>query len=61
MAESVRSGGTYKTLDEQRGALYPVEESFERAPQTIGLLLGPLVFLVIVAGIAVMIELNRLT
>jgi hypothetical protein len=31
MAESVRSGGTYQTLDEQREKLSPAEERFERA------------------------------
>ncbi|HZG63290.1 MAG TPA: anion permease, partial [Rubrobacteraceae bacterium] len=45
MAESVKPGGTYKTLDEQREALSPAEERFERLRQTIGLLLGPVVFL----------------
>jgi solute carrier family 13 (sodium-dependent dicarboxylate transporter), member 2/3/5 len=45
MAESVRPGGTYQTLDEQREKLSPAEERFERARQTVGLFLGPLVFL----------------
>ena len=45
MAESVKSGGTYRTLDEQRETLSPAEERFERLRQTIGLFLGPIVFL----------------
>src|SRR3712207_720560 len=45
MAESVRPGGTYQTLDEQREKLSPAEERFERVRQTVGLFLGPLVFL----------------
>ena len=45
MTETVRPGGTYQTLDEQREKLSPAEERFERARQTIGLFLGPLVFL----------------
>jgi sodium-dependent dicarboxylate transporter 2/3/5 len=46
MSESVRPGGTYKTLAEQREVLTPAEEKFERARQTIGLILGPIVFLI---------------
>jgi len=45
MTESVRPGGTYQTLDEQRERLSPAEERFERGRQTIGLFLGPIVFL----------------
>jgi solute carrier family 13 (sodium-dependent dicarboxylate transporter), member 2/3/5 len=45
MSEAVRPGGTYQTLDEQRERLSPAEERFERARQTIGLFLGPIVFL----------------
>ena len=45
MSEGVRSGGTYRTLSEQREVLSPAEERFERGRQTIGLFLGPLVFL----------------
>ena len=45
MSESLRPGGTYKTLSEQRETLSPAEERFERARQTVGLFLGPLVFL----------------
>src|SRR4028119_294788 len=40
-----RPGGTYQTLDEQREKLSPAEERFERFRQTIGLFLGPIVFL----------------
>jgi sodium-dependent dicarboxylate transporter 2/3/5 len=46
MSESVRPGGTYKTLDEQREVLSPAEERFERARQTTGLFLGPVAFLI---------------
>src|SRR3712207_5878089 len=46
MSESVSPGGTYKTLDEQREVLTPAEQRFEKARQTIGLILGPLVFLI---------------
>ncbi|QIN80440.1 DASS family sodium-coupled anion symporter [Rubrobacter marinus] len=45
MADTVRPGGTYRTLDEQREVLSPAEERFERARQTLGLFIGPLVFL----------------
>lgn len=45
MSESARPQGTYKTLSEQREALSPAEERFERLRQTVGLFLGPLVFL----------------
>ena len=46
MADNVRPGGTYKTLAEQREVLSPAEERFEKARQTIGLVLGPIVFLI---------------
>ena len=46
MSEDVRPGGTYKTLAEQREVLTPAEERFERYRQTIGLFLGPVVFLI---------------
>ena len=46
MTDSVRPGGTYKTLDEQREVLTPAEERFERARQTTGLILGPIAFLI---------------
>ena len=45
MSEAVRPGGTYQTLDEQRERLSPAEERFERLRQTIGLFLGPAIFL----------------
>ena len=45
MSQSVRPQGTYKTLSEQRETLSPAEERFERLRQTIGLFVGPLVFL----------------
>ena len=45
MAESVRPGETYQTLDEQRERLSPAEERFERLRQATGLFLGPIVFL----------------
>ncbi|MDQ3792584.1 MAG: anion transporter, partial [Actinomycetota bacterium] len=41
MTDSVRPGGTYKTLDEQREVLTPAEERFERARRTVGLFLAP--------------------
>ena len=46
MSEGVRPGGTYKTLAEQREVLTPAEQRFEKARQTIGLFLGPIVFLI---------------
>ncbi len=42
-------GGTYKTLDEQAGRLSAAEERFERRRRTIGLFLGPIVLLVVLA------------
>ncbi len=45
MSEAARPGGTYQTFDEQRERLSPAEERFERFRQTIGLFLGPIVFL----------------
>ena len=47
MSESVKPGGTYKTLSEQKETLSPAEERFERVRQTVGLFLGPLIFLVL--------------
>ena len=41
MSEGVRPVGTYETLAEQREVLTPAEERFERARQTIGLVLIP--------------------
>src|SRR3712207_2583900 len=46
MTEDVRPSGTYRTLAEQREVLTPAEERFEKARQTIGLFLGPIVFLI---------------
>ena len=46
MTDGVRPGGTYKTLAEQWEVLTPAEERFERARQTIGLILGPIAFLI---------------
>jgi solute carrier family 13 (sodium-dependent dicarboxylate transporter), member 2/3/5 len=46
VSEGVRPGGTYKTLAEQREVLTPAEQRFEKARQTIGLFLGPIVFLI---------------
>jgi solute carrier family 13 (sodium-dependent dicarboxylate transporter), member 2/3/5 len=40
---------TYRTLDEQAGRLSPAEERFERGRRTIGLFLGPLVFVLMIA------------
>jgi sodium-dependent dicarboxylate transporter 2/3/5 len=47
LSESIRPGGTYKTLAEQREVLTPAEERFERARQTVGLVLGPVAFLIV--------------
>jgi hypothetical protein len=46
LSEDVRPGGTYKTLAEQREVLTPAEERFERIRQTLGLVLGPVAFLI---------------
>ena len=46
MSEQVGPSGTYKTFDEQREVLSPAEQRFEKARQTTGLILGPIVFLV---------------
>ena len=40
---------TYKTLDEQEGRPTEAEERFERGRRTVGLFLGPLVFLALLA------------
>ena len=47
MSEPTQLGGSYKTLSEQNETLSPAEERFERIRQTVGLFLGPLVFLVL--------------
>lgn len=44
MSQTSVTQDTYKTLDEQREVLSPAEQRFERARQTIGLFLGPVVF-----------------
>ena len=49
MSGSVGQGGTYKTFDEQREVLSPAEQRFEKARQTTGLILGPIVLLVMLA------------
>ncbi len=46
MSEPTKLGGSYKTLSENE-TLSPAEERFERIRQTVGLFLGPLVFLVL--------------
>src|SRR3712207_6608226 len=46
MTEEVRPLGAYRTLDEQQEVLTPAEERFEKARQTIGLFLGPILFLI---------------
>ena len=46
MSEGASPTGTYKTLDEQREVLSPAEQRFEKARQTIGLFLGPVVLLI---------------
>jgi solute carrier family 13 (sodium-dependent dicarboxylate transporter), member 2/3/5 len=40
---------TYRTLDEQQGKLSEAEERFERGRRTVGLFLGPLLLLVLLA------------
>ena len=47
MTEGVRPTGTCKTLAEHREVLPLAEQKLEKAQQTIGLFLGPIVFLVI--------------
>jgi sodium-dependent dicarboxylate transporter 2/3/5 len=39
--------GTYKTLPEQKEVLSPTEERFEKLRQTVGLVLGPVAFLIV--------------
>jgi di/tricarboxylate transporter len=39
--------GTYKTLPEQKEVLSPAEERFERARHTVGLVFGPIAFLIV--------------
>jgi sodium-dependent dicarboxylate transporter 2/3/5 len=46
LSEDVRPSGTYKTLPEQQEVLSPAEQRFERIRQTVGLFLGPVVFLI---------------
>ena len=46
MSEQAGPSGTYKTFAEQREVLSPAEQRFEKARQTTGLILGPIVFLV---------------
>ena len=40
---------TYRTLDEQQGRLSEAEERFERGRRTVGLFLGPLLFVLLLA------------
>jgi solute carrier family 13 (sodium-dependent dicarboxylate transporter), member 2/3/5 len=47
--EPVGRRETYRTLDEQQGRLSEAEERFERARRTVGLFLGPALFLVMLA------------
>ena len=47
--ERFERGGTYRTLDEQQGRLSAAEERFERRRRTVGLFLGPLVLLAMLA------------
>ena len=46
MSDTLMSG-TYKTLPEQKEVLSPAEERFERLRQTVGLVLGPVAFLIV--------------
>ncbi len=57
MTEEIRPRGTYRTLAEQREVLTPAEERFEKARQTIGLFLGPIVFLIDIIGIILIVAL----
>jgi sodium-dependent dicarboxylate transporter 2/3/5 len=47
VTEGARPTDTHKSLAEQREVLTPAEQKFEKARQTIGLFLRPIVFLVI--------------
>jgi sodium-dependent dicarboxylate transporter 2/3/5 len=47
--ERPEARSTYKTLDEQEGRLSPAEERFERRRRTVGLFLGPLVLVAMLA------------
>jgi hypothetical protein len=57
VTEEIRPRGTYRTLAEQREVLTPAEERFEKARQTIGLFLGPIVFLIDIIGIILIVAL----
>ena len=57
MTEEIRPRGTYRTLAEQREVLTPAEERFEKARQTIGLFLGPIVFLIDKIGLILIVAL----
>ena len=46
MSSATQDTRTYRTLDEQMEKLTPAEQRFERARQTIGLVAGPIVFVV---------------
>ena len=46
MTDTLMSG-TYKTLPEQKEVLSAAEERFERLRQTVGLVLGPVAFLIV--------------
>ncbi len=47
--EKVGRSGTYKTLEEQEGRLSPAEKRFERNRRTVGLFLGPIVLIAMLA------------
>ena len=47
MTEGAEPTGTYKTLAEQREVLTPAEQKYEKARQTVGVFLVPIVLLVI--------------
>lgn len=47
--EKVGRSGTYKTLEEQEGRLSPAEQRFERNRRTVGLFLGPIVLIAMLA------------
>jgi len=64
MAESVRPGGTYQTLDEQREKLSPAEDRFEMIPITkmvrSGVVFDVIGAILIVLGVVMMAQLTRL-
>ena len=50
MATDALRRDTYRTLDEQKGRLSPAEERFERGRRTLGLFVGPALFVLVLAA-----------